>query len=412
MKEKLLKLLAEKQEQRNNLVKGIVEGETQEERTALNTTLAALDKEIEEIQGMINECDERAAGEGAEARKFNVVAAMADKAAGEADEKAAEARAKKFVETSRMSINAGEARSVLLSNTEKPVKVGGINEPFNVISSIVDQIQIEDMTGMGSHKEAYIKAWQEASAKTDGTAQTGSDATFGTVLIAPFLLAVTSYISREISKQTPLQYEEKVKKGALIALKKKLANWIVKGGGASEIYGIYNAVNTDNTPLAMTTNLDLVGDIDEKTLRKIVFAYGGDENVGGNAKLYLDKKDLVAFGDVRGTNEKKAVYEIIPDGSNPNIGVIKDGGLSVPYVICSDLTDYVGATGSKTAPVNTMLYGNPANYKLGLFGNFEVRVSEDYKFAEGLNTVLGEVMVGGNVVEQNGFVVVRKSAAQ
>lgn len=412
MKEKLLKLLAEKQEQRNNLVNGIVEGETQEERKALNETLTALNAEIAQIQEMINDCDERAdEGEGAEKRNFNVVATMTKTKDGEENaDTAAEERAKKFVETSRMSVDAGEARSVLLANTTKPVKVGGINEPFNVVSSIVDQIQIEDMTGMGGHKEAYMTAWQEADAKEDGKAQSESDATFKTVAINPFLMAVTSYISREISKQTPLQYEAKVKKGALIALKKKLANWIVNGGGSSNIFGIYNAVNTDETPLAMTTNLDLTGDIDEKTLRNIVFAYGGDENVGGNARLYLSKEDLIAFGDVRGTNEKKAVYEITPDGSNANTGIIKDGGLSVHYTICSDVTSYAKATGSAATPVKTMLYGDPSNYKLGLFGNFEVRVSEDYKFAEGLNTILGEVMVGGNVVCQNGFVVVRKSA--
>lgn len=412
MKEKLTKLLTEKQEQRKNLVNGIVEGETQEERKALNDTLAKLDAEIADIQGMIDDCDKRAEdGEGAEARKFSVIATMKGKTDGEEDgEKAAEARAQKFVETKRMAIDAGEARSVLLANTTKPVKVGGINEPFNVVSSIVDQIQIEDMTGMGGHKEAYMTAWQEASAKTDGTAQAESDAGFKTVAINPFLLAVTSYISREIAKQTPLQYEEKVKKGALIALKKKLADWIVNGNGSSNIFGIYNAANTDEVPLAMTTNLDLTGDIDATTLRKIVFAYGGDENVGGNARLYLDKKDLIAFGDVRGGSEKKAIYEIIPDGTNPNTGIIKEGGLSVPYTICSDMTDYASAIGSAETPVKTMVYGDPANYKLGLFGNFEVRVSEDYKFGEGLNTILGEVMVGGNVVVQNGFVIVRKSA--
>ena len=53
-----------------------------------------------------------------------------------------------------------------------------------------------------------------------------------------------------------------------------------------------------------------------------------------------------------------------------------------------------------------MIYGNPANYKLGLFGDFEVSVSDDYKFGEGLLTVRGEVLVGGNVVADKGFVIV------
>jgi len=119
----------------------------------------------------------------------------------------------------------------------------------------------------------------------------------------------------------------------------------------------------------------------------------------------LNKLDLIKFGDVRGTNEKKPVYEIIPDGSNPNTGVIKDGGLAVPYVICSDVTALSTATYSAT-DIPTMIYGDPANYKLALFGDYEVSVSEDYKFAEGLLSVRGEAWIGGNVIVDKGFIVV------
>jgi hypothetical protein len=58
-----------------------------------------------------------------------------------------------------------------------------------------------------------------------------------------------------------------------------------------------------------------------------------------------------------------------------------------------------------------MIVGDARNYKLGLFGNYEITVSEDYKFAEGLLAVRGEVTVGGNVTKCNGFVVVKKVAS-
>ena len=74
-----------------------------------------------------------------------------------------------------------------------------------------------------------------------------------------------------------------------------------------------------------------------RNAQKDRFTYGGRERRRG-AKLFLHKNDLIAFGDVRGTREKGRLREIIPDGSNPNIGIIKDGGLSVPYVLCSDVT--------------------------------------------------------------------------
>lgn len=320
-----------------------------------------------------------------------------------------EERAKKFVETRRTEVEAKEVRSLLLSTGGLATPTGtdtNLTEPFNTVSSIVDQLYVHDGTGMGTHKIPYVKAWQTASAKTDGTAQTASDPAFGTITITPFLLAVTTYVSRELSKQTPIQYEASVRKGALIALKKKLSNWIVTGGGSTELYGIYNAVDTAAANMYTTISKNTA--IDEKTLRKLVMAYGGNEQIGANARLYLHKNDLIAFGDVRGTNEKKAIYDIIPDGSNPNTGLLKDGGLSVPYTICSDVTSYTDATGT-AGGVKTMVYGDPSNYELCLFGNYEVRVSEDYKFAEGLNTVMGEVMVGGNIIVQNGFVVLLKT---
>ena len=317
-----------------------------------------------------------------------------------------EERAKKFAETGRTRISASETRSTLLSGgaIATPTGVGGINEPFNVLSSIIDMITVEDMTGMGGYKEAFVSAWQTAGAGTEGTVANTSDPTFKIANILPFDIDVVSYVSKQIKKQSPLQYEEKVRKGALIALKKKAVSYIIGGNGSTEPFGIYNAEDKDGVAICQAYEVTS-NTIDQTTLRKIVFAYGGDENVGAGARLFLNKKDLIKFGDVRGTNEKKAVYEIIPDGANPNTGIIKDGGLSVPYVICSNVTALSESTyANKNIP--TMIYGNPANYKLGLFGDFEVSVSDDYKFGEGLLTVRGEVLVGGNVVADKGFVIV------
>lgn len=329
------------------------------------------------------------------------------------ERKMGEERLNNFKETRQTKIGATELRSVLLATDGivKPTKVNSdIKEPFNTVSSLVDQVMTEDATGVGAHKVPYVDSWQSADKKTDGTAQSGSDPVFKSAAINPFLCAVTTYVSRELSKQTPVVYEAKVQKGALIALRNKLNAWLVSGAGSTEILGIYNAVNTDSSPASMIATLDMTSAIDSKTLRSIVFAYGGDENLGANARLFLNKKDLVAFGDVRGTNEKKAVYEIVPDAANPNTGFIKDGGLAVPYTICSNVTSYADATGT-SGGVKTMIYGDPANYELDLFGDYEIRVSEDYKFAEGLLTVMGEVMVGGNVTVKNGFVVVNKKSA-
>ena len=89
---------------------------------------------------------------------------------------------------------------------------------------------------------------------------------------------------------------------------------------------------------------------------------------------------------------------------NPNTGIIRDGGVVIPYTICSDLTSLSGAKAG-AAPIQTMCYGSPANYLLGLFGDFTVRVDESYKAQERLLTILGDAMVGGNLVANKGFVV-------
>ena len=52
-----------------------------------------------------------------------------------------------------------------------------------------------------------------------------------------------------------------------------------------------------------------------------------------------------------------------------------------------------------------MLYGDPMNYELGLFGDYSIRVDESIKGVERMLTILGDAMVGGNIIRHKGFVV-------
>lgn len=314
---------------------------------------------------------------------------------------------RKFSEKRTLSVNGAELRSVLLASAgiAKPTLVNGISDPFNTQISIIDQVKVIDVTGAGTFKESLLKTHSTATTKTDGTAQDASDPVFGSVTMTPGLLGVTTYVSRELRKTTPLNYMAKVQESALIALKVKLAQDIVtkiKSATDDASAALYQTLNatSGNGMLPSTT-----GTIDAKTLRNIVMNYGGDANVYGGATLYLNKTDLIAFGDVRGTNEKKAVYEITPDSANPNTGIIKDGGLSVPYCIVPTLTALSG-TAQTSSAIQTMIYGAAMNFELALFGNYEIRVSEDYKFAEGLDTILGEVMTAGSIIAYNGFEII------
>lgn len=322
----------------------------------------------------------------------------------------AEERAKAFVESGKMKIAATETRATLIATGTivTPSKAGDtIRDTMETVSSIVDQVETVDLTGCGSYEEAYVKTEMEAGTREDGKAATNTtDPEFRIAKLQPYTVNVTAYVSKNLSRVTPLQYEAKVKQLALKALKKKLANMIANG--ESVFFGIKTAKNTKNEDICKEVVVDS-NKIDENTLHKIVFGYGGSDELGGNARLYLTKEDLEAFGKVRGTNEKKNLYEITPDAGNANTGIIKNGGLIVPYTLLSGLTSLSTAT-KGSSKIQTMLYGDPKNFELGLFGDYSIEVSKDYKFAEGLLAIMGEVMVGGNVIVDGGFVVVTLAA--
>ena len=58
-----------------------------------------------------------------------------------------------------------------------------------------------------------------------------------------------------------------------------------------------------------------------------------------------------------------------------------------------------------------MLYGDPQNYELGLFGPMTVRMDESVKAVERMIAILGDAMVGGNLIRHNGFCVLKKSVS-
>lgn len=295
-----------------------------------------------------------------------------------------EKRAKNFAATGRMSVDSGETRATLISGGKiaTPTEVKGVNDAFTQVSSIVDMVKVTDCEGMGAYKVAYEIASATAATQTEGEAATESDMTFDFVTITPQTEAVVSYISKQVRKQSPLNYTAKVQASALTALRKRASKLIVDKIKASAL----------KQALALTA-------IDATTLRTLALNYGGTLGVEGGAVLYLCKADLIKFGDVRGQNEKKAVYEITPDSGNPNTGIIKDGGLSVKYCLNSDLTE------------GSLLYGDPMCFELGLFSNYEIVVSEDRNVEKLMLTIVGDVELGGEIVVKDGFIVATVGAA-
>ena len=392
MKERLQKMLSAKEEQRAALNTSMIESDSKEERAAIGETLAALGKEIAEIEAMLAEVDEPAEEQPADEaneeteteenneRGMNVMATleMRNGAPVKNENKEIEARAKAFADSGKMTIENAEARAVLVSSgaIATPTEVSGINDVVGAkVSSIVDLVKITDASGMGAYKVAYTDTDATAATQNEGGAYGASDPSFGFVEIKPQTEAVLSYISKQARKQTPLNYQQKVNESALVALRKRAAKVI-----------------TDKLLVSELNNTVSLSALDEKTVRNIALNYGGDESIVGAATLFINKADLVTLGDVRGS-DKKPVYEITPDAGNPNTGVIKDGGLAVQYCIDSNLT------------AGKLVYGQARCFELALFSNYEINVSEDFAFDKGLLAIRGDVELGGDVVVKGGFVV-------
>lgn len=397
MKNKLKRMIEAKEAKLAELREKSKKSESVEELRALGEDIDAIIAELNGLKEMYAEADEPAdegAGEGARSGNLKTIT---EKRGGKPEGKEAEERAAKFAASGKMNITNEEARATLISGGKiaTPTGVEGeLKEGFNVVSSIVDQVNAVDAEGMGTYLVPYEVSDSEAEETEEGEDYNESDPDFDFVEVNPKTITVISYISKQVKKQSPVKYEEKVKSSALKALRKKASSLIVNAVKASELAAIKEVT---------------AAKIDANTLRNLTLSYGGDESVAGEAVLYLNKLDLVAFGDVRGTNEKKAVYEITPDTSNPNTGIIKDGGLSVKYCINKNCAPLSGATAGAEV-VKTMMYGNPRTVDLALFSDYEVKVSEDFKINKGLLTIVGDAEIGTALTVKDGFVILGLAA--
>lgn len=370
----------------------------------LTTSAAALNPEIEGYQALL-----------AQEEKF---AAPRPAPLDRETRERAEDRAETLKNGGRITFSPEEVRAALgltIRNSTtlgtgtlvEPTRVGStIHDNVARVSSIVDQVYVQDLTGCQAILEPLLLSDMEAQTgkvtTTAGTARTVSDPTFSAAKIAPYEATVTTFVDRNLSRLTPVAYEEKIRSIAMRSLRRAVAKLIYNGDGQGtpDMYGIKTAKDTAGTALFKTVN---VSSIEAGFLDSIVFSYGSDEEVGGNARLFLTKADLAAIGALRNADDNR-VYEIVPDPANANTGRILDGGLIVPYTIGSALTS-LSASKAGASDIQTMIYGDPMNFELGLFGDYSIRIDESVKAVERMNAILGDVMVGGNLIVKDGFVV-------
>ena len=291
----------------------------------------------------------------------------------------------------------GNALLVGSGMVTEPVGGGSvIHDPVGVgYSSIIDQVRTIDLTGVSAWQEPYVKFGLTAHGADPkvmaGKLRTESEASFGVAEIRPYEVTVTTYVDRNIEKLTNAAYYDKVYGMAMTALRKKIVDLIINGDGAGSpiFFGIKTAKNKAGEAIFATNP---VGSIGVETLDDLYFAYGDDESIGANARLLLTKRNLKAIGGLRSEGEQSRLFKIAHAAGSANTGTIEDGGTLIPYTLASAVGDA------------SLLYGDPMNYLLGLFGGYSIRADESYKAGERLLTILGDAMVGGNLIVDKGFV--------
>ena len=149
-----------------------------------------------------------------------------------------EARAQRFATEHRMEITTEALhRSLTLSggNIAQPSRVSGINPGQNVVSGIVDMVRVVPADGMGEDSVAYeVSGGQTAATKKDdGSATPESTPNLKIAKIVPTLVTTLSYVSRNIQRTTPLNYQDRVSASALNALRAKTGTLIVTGNPAA-----------------------------------------------------------------------------------------------------------------------------------------------------------------------------------
>ena len=431
MKDWIKKQLKAKEARQAELIKRSDASTDLAEVRSIGTELTALGDEIKELRSMLEsiEAEERAAaaasgdpearaadtqtearaaapGMPGQAQIMATFGAGADMRGNQDIFKQIEARAADLVAGKAVIFTTEELRALEQRAT---TLAGGtlivpknysstLNPSFNEISGIINQVNSISLPGGESYTKGYQKTIGEADYTTETGDYTESDPTFGYVDIVKAKITVYSEITDEVKKLPTVDYAAYVSASVMNMLRKKISKQIFVGaGGANKLTGILTATDP------LTNDID-IDSIDPDTLTKIVFGYGGDEDVEGGATLYINKLTLQSFAEVRAT-DGKPIYKITMNGNSGTIGYV-DGSLTVPYTLASVLTPF--ATTVEDAFFG--VYGNAMMYELAMFSGVEILESRDYKFRSGQIAYRGAVWAGGSPAAYKGFARLKKNA--
>ena len=305
-----------------------------------------------------------------------------------------EKRALDFKNTGKLNRSISsllKKRSILSTGKiAKPSDVDGIDDNFQGAYGILNEFRVMDAGQVSEIKLAYMKTRPTLAAETEGSAPAENSPSFDYVTLTPKTKNGVVYISKAIDRYTPLDYERAVLEEVIPAMLTDAEETAIAGFGAC-------VDSSSNSMVQKISIQNSTGAIDQDTLRTILINFIRGENVRGTPTLFLTQAQLVEFGKVRGTNEKRPLYTITFDPNNSRRGTLSEGGSMVNFVICSGITK--------------MVLGQLDGYTLALWGDYRVEVDGSYKFAEGLNTIRYEYTAAGSVRVPNCFAEITLSKA-
>jgi len=298
-----------------------------------------------------------------------------------------------------------ELRAIAIGNNNLIVNnysAKTMNPTFNEVSSVIDVVNSVPLMGGESYNKGFIVESGEGDYTSETEDYTDIDPVTDFVNIGKAKITAYAEMTDESMKLSEISYQDMVRASIQTALRKKIAKQIIMGaGGSNSIVGIFKA---PANVIPVDSDI-IISEIDETTLDKIVFNYGGSENVEGGAYLILNKLDLAAFAAVRSTDGKK-LYTIKLD-DNGNTGKISsDMSYEIRFIINS-ACPALSAVGTAN-DTYCMAYGKPAAYEMPMFSPVTVEESRDFKFKSGQICFRGSVWVGGNVAAYKGFARVKK----
>lgn len=283
-----------------------------------------------------------------------------------------ELRAESLMNTGKMEMKA------LLSTGQiaTPTAVGGINGLAEIGVGIVDDVKAVALTGNGAYKVGYKATNAAAAAVTDGQPISSTAPTFGVVTINPAEWGTLDTISNQVKKVSPLAYEAEVEASALIALREYASDTIIAKVQASDLKGtITQAIDKDYLTGLLLSYTSIAGK--------------------GEVVLYLNQTDLKALGAVRGTNEKRRLFDITFDQGTTKSGVISENGMACKFRVIDKLT------------TGTQLFGQPKTIEMPMWDGYKIDTDEGGKYFEAnMIAVRGLQTANADLCAKNGMYVV------